>query len=148
MCECPVLSRVLLLVTSWAAACQAPLSRGFFKQKYWRGLPFPSPEDLPAPRIESKSPAWLADSLPLSHWESPRLMTWICLQCRRPGFDPWVRKILWRRKWQAIPGFLPEEFHEQRSLVGYNPRSHKELDMTEQLTLSFLSCWIIWVGVI
>ena len=67
VCECPVLSRVLLLVTSWAAACQAPLSRGFFKQKYWRGLPFPSPEDLPAPRIESKSPAWLADSLPLSH---------------------------------------------------------------------------------
>ena len=25
----------------------------------------------------------------------------------RCGFDPWVRKILWRRKWQATPGFLP-----------------------------------------
>ena len=30
-----------------------------------------------------------------------------CLQCRRPGFDPWVRKILWRRKWQPTPVLLP-----------------------------------------
>ena len=49
----------------------------------------------------------------------------ICLQCRRPGFDPWVRKILWSREWQP-PLFLPEEFHRQRSLASY---SHKELDM-------------------
>ena len=67
VCECPVLSRVLLLVTSWATACQAPLSMGFFKQEYRRGLPFPSPEDLPDPRIEPESSAWLADSLPPSH---------------------------------------------------------------------------------
>ena len=33
-------------------------------QEYWRGLPFPSPEDLPDPGVESKSPALLADSLP------------------------------------------------------------------------------------
>jgi len=30
-------------------------------------------------------------------------------ECRRPGFDPWVRKILWRRAWQPTPVFLPEE---------------------------------------
>ena len=48
-----------------------------------------------------------------------------------------VRKIPWRREWQPIPAFLPGEFHGQRSLVGYSPWSHKELDMTEQLTLSF-----------
>ena len=35
---------------------------------------------------------------------------------RRRGFDPWVRKIPWRRKWQPTPVFLPGEFHEQRSL--------------------------------
>ena len=34
--------------------------------------------------------------------------------------DPWVRKIPWRRKWQPIPVFLPDEFHEQRSMVGYS----------------------------
>ena len=45
----------------------------------------------------------------------------ICLQCKRPWFDPWVRKILWRRKWQPTPVFLPGEFHEQRSLVDYSP---------------------------
>ena len=40
------------------------------------------------------------------------------LQCRRPGFDPWVGKIPWRREWLPTPEFLPGEFHGQRSLVG------------------------------
>ena len=35
----------------------------------------------------------------------------ICLQYRRPGFDPWVKKIPWRRKWQPTPVFLPGESH-------------------------------------
>ena len=43
----------------------------------------------------------------------------ICLQFRRPGFDPWVGKIPWRRKWQPTPVFLPGESHGQRSLAGY-----------------------------
>ena len=37
------------LVTSWTIACQASLSMGFPRQKYWSGLPFPSPGDLPNP---------------------------------------------------------------------------------------------------
>ena len=44
--------------------CQAPLSMGFSKQKYWSGLPFPSPEDLPDSGIKTKSPVLQADSLP------------------------------------------------------------------------------------
>ena len=56
------------------------------------------------------------------------------MQCRRPGFDPWVRKIPWRRKWQPSPVFLPWEFHGQRSLAGYNPWGPKESDTTERLT--------------
>ena len=47
------------------------------------------------------------------------------------GFDPWVGKIPWRRKWQPIPVFLPGKFHGQRSLVGYSPQDSKELDMAE-----------------
>ena len=43
----------------------------------------------------------------------------ICLQSRRPGFNPWIRKILWRREWLPTQVFLPGEFHEQRNLVGY-----------------------------
>ena len=42
---------------------QAPPSKGFSRQKYWSGLPFPSPEDLPNPRIEPGSPAFQADAL-------------------------------------------------------------------------------------
>ena len=37
---------------------------GFSRQKYWSGLPFPSPGDLPDPGIEPRFPALQADSLP------------------------------------------------------------------------------------
>ena len=40
-------------------------------------------------------------------------------QCRRRRFNPWVRKIPWRRKWQPTPVFLPGESHGQSSLVDY-----------------------------
>ena len=49
----------------------------------------------------------------------------------RRGCDPWVGKIPWRRTWQPTPVFLPGESHGQKSLVGYSPRGHKELDTTE-----------------
>ena len=45
------------------------------------------------------------------------------------------RLIPWRRAWQLTPVFLPSEFYGQRSLVGYSPWGHKELDMTEQLSM-------------
>ena len=63
----------------------------------------------------------------------------ICLQCRRPGFYPWVRKIPWRRKGQPTLVFLPREFHGQKSLTGYSSWDHKESDMIEQLTLTQVS---------
>ena len=44
-----------------------------------------------------------------------------CRRCKRCRFDPWVRKIPWRRKWQPTPVFLPGESHGQRSLAGYSP---------------------------
>ena len=48
----------------------------------------------------------------------------------RDVFDPWVRKIPWRKKWQSTPVFVPGKFHGQRSLAGYTPWGHKESDMT------------------
>ena len=51
----------------------------------------------------------------------------------RVGFDPWVGKIPWRRKWQPTPVLLPGESHGGRSLVGYSPRGRKESGTTEQL---------------
>ena len=60
---------------------------------------------------------------------------WFCgtetaCQCRRCGFNPWVRKMPWRRKWPSTPVFLPGKSHGQRSLVGYCPWSCKGLGMT------------------
>ena len=67
------LSRVQLCATPWTVARQAPLSNGFPRQEYWGRLPFPSPGDLPNPRIKPASlvsPALQADSLPVYHLES------------------------------------------------------------------------------
>jgi len=68
--------------------------------------------------------------------ETLELPRWLCdkesaCQCRRRGFDPWVRKVPWRRKWQPTPVFLLGRFSGQRSLVGDSSWGHKELDMTE-----------------
>ena len=46
-------------------------------------------------------------------------------------FDPWVRKIPWKRAWKPTPVFMPEEPQGQRSLVGYSPWGRKESDTTE-----------------
>ena len=50
-------------------------------------------------------------------------------------FDPWVRKIPWRREWQPTPVLLPGQSHGQRSLAGPSAWGCKELDTTEQLSM-------------
>ena len=62
-------------------------------------------------------------------------------------FDPWIRKIPWIRKWQfSTPVFLLGKFHRMKSLAGYSPWGHKELDMTEHtcsnliFSLEIISC--------
>ena len=57
-----------------------------------------------------------------------------CTRHERCGFDPWVRKIPWRRAWLPTPGFLPGKSHGQRSLAGYGPWGCKELDPAERST--------------
>ena len=44
-----------------------------------------------------------------------------CRRHKRRGFDPWIRKIPWRRAWQPTPVFQPGESHGQRSPVGCSP---------------------------
>ena len=63
-------------------------------------------------------------------WPQPACPWWfrwsrIHPQCRKSKFNPWVRKIPWRRAWQPTPLFLPEESHGQMSLAGYSPLGHK-----------------------
>ena len=57
-------------------------------------------------------------------------------QCSGLGFDHWVGKMPRRREWQPAPASFPGEPHRLRSLDGYRLWGHKELDKTEQLTLS------------
>ena len=54
-----------LLLQPWTVAHQAPLSMGFPRQKYWSGLPFPTPGDLSIQRIKAAFPAVQLDSLPI-----------------------------------------------------------------------------------
>ena len=73
-------------------------------------------------------------------WYTEGLLWWLSgrestCQWRRHGFNPWVRKILWRKKWQPTPVFLPGKSHGQRSLVGYSPWGCKESDTTKQLSM-------------
>ena len=68
-----------------------------------------------------------------------RVSQWCCgkesaCQCRTHKFDPWVGKTPWRRAWQPTPVLLSGKSHGQRSLAGYSPWGHKELDTTEQLS--------------
>ena len=66
-------------------------------------------------------------------------------KCGRPGFNPGVRKIPWRRAWLPTPVFLPGEFHGQRCLADYSPWGPEELDTTEWLTLSlFMFSWDVY----
>ena len=65
-------------------------------------------------------------------------------QCRRPGLDPWVGKIPWRRKWQPTPVFLPGEFHGWRSLVGYSPRGPQRVRLdwvANTHGFAMFACW-------
>ena len=57
-------------------------------------------------------------------------------QCWR--HETQVGKIPWRRAWQPTTVFLTAEYHGQRSLVGYSPWDHKELDMTQRLHFTSL----------
>ena len=74
----------------------------------------------------------------LPKWPSIKESTCQCRRCWRCWFNPWVGKIPWRRKWQPTPVFLPRKSHGQKSLVGYSPWCHKQLDITEWLIMHIL----------
>ena len=73
----------------------------------------------------------------LHRWLSDKQSACKCKRCKRHGFDPWVRKIPWRRKWEPTPVLLPGKSHGQRSLDGYSPWGHQESDRTERTHMHF-----------
>ena len=71
------------------------------------------------PYIEKKPENIKVMGLP--RWLSDKESTRQCRRYERCRFNPWGRKIPWRRKWQPTPVFLSGKSHRQRSLVGYSP---------------------------
>ena len=139
------LSCVRLLGTPWTIQ-----SMKFSRPEFWSGFPFPSPGgDLPNPGIEPRSPTLPAIFFFLPDKPQGKLTRdfpggsggkSVCLQCQRPGFNPWVGKIPWRRKRRPAPVLLSWKSHGQSSLVGYSPWGHKESNTTEQLHFHFPLC--------
>ena len=62
----------------------------------------------------------------LHRWYSGEESICQCRRHKRLECDLWVGKVLWSRKWQPTPVFLPENFHGQGSLASCSPCDHKE----------------------
>ena len=125
--SCPTLS------TPWTVAQQFPPSMDFSRQEYWSALPFPSPGDLPEPRIEPRSPALQADAFlaeppgkPLQHegeWQTRGLGdrsagTWMWEEAGRelrgkPGKDPKKPRGNLRRREQSSM-FAASDWEQER----------------------------------
>ena len=67
----------------------------------------------------------------LPRWCNSKESAYQCRRYTQCGFEPWVGKIPWSKKWQPTPILLPEKFHGQRSLLGYSLWGCKEVDITE-----------------
>ena len=88
-CMLSLFSHVWLFMTIWTLVLQAPLSMGFSRQEYWSGFPWPSPGDL----LDQGLNPYLLCLLHLAGgWFTTSLVP-PGMQCGRPGFNPWVRKI-------------------------------------------------------
>ena len=71
------------------------------------------------------------DHLGIPRWCSGKDPACQCRRYKRLGFDPWVRRIPWSRKWHLTLVFLPGKFHGQRSLAGYSQWGSKQSDTAE-----------------
>ena len=76
----------------------------------------------------------------LPRWHSGKEFAWRCRRHKKHGFNPWVWKMLWRRKWQPIPVFLPRKSHGQRSLESCSQWGRKGSGRTEWLSLNKRPC--------
>ena len=76
------------------------------------------------------------DQIGLLRWLSGKELTCQCRRGWRLRFNPWVRKIPWKRKWQPTPVLLPGEFHGQRSYSPWGHRVGHDLATKEQQWMS------------
>ena len=101
---------------------------------------------------------WKSDTIKMYLWFTLGLPRWCSgkesinlpmQEIQETWVQSWVGKIPWSRKWQPTPEILPEKSHGQRSLVGYSPWGHKELDTTDwaqrnsYCVYDSLNCWVM-----
>ena len=101
---------------------------------------------FPSPNLQVYYPIKYLYRLP--KWLNGKVSSSKFRRCKRHGFNPRVWKIHWGRKWQPIPVFLPGKSHGPRSLVGYSPWGHKELDIflvTEHAYKVFIQKFSTWI---
>ena len=80
----------------------------------------------------------------LPRWCSGKDSACQCRRRKRLGFNLWVRKIPWRRKWQPTPVSLPGKSHGQRSLAGHSPWGPRvRYDLATEQMLSLLKLWVM-----
>ena len=82
---------------------------------------------LESPWLQVFNSLSISEDLSYARASQAALWSRITCQCRRFGFDPWVRKIPRKRKWQPTPKFLPGKSYGQRSLEGYSPQGRKRV---------------------
>ena len=95
---------------NWTVAHKASLAMYFSRQEYWNGLPFPSPGDLPNPRIKPRYPAFQADSLPSEPPGRLRIYISIFMNIYSPSSEktmaPHSSTLAWKIPWMEEPGGL------------------------------------------
>ena len=131
-----MLSHVQLFATPWTLAHQVPLSLGFLRQEYWSGLPFPPPGALLDPGIKPispVSPALAGGFLPLAPPGKPGGSDGKESTCNRGdlGLILGLGRSPGGAHGSPLWYFCLENPHGLKSLGGYSPWSHTELDMTE-----------------
>ena len=87
----------------------------------------------------------------LPWWLSDKESAYQCRRRRRLGFDPWVGRIPWKKKWQPTPVLLPAESHGQSSLAGYSRGVAMSRTRLKWLSTHVCRCrteqrWLTWVS--
>ena len=81
VCVLSCLNHIWLFATLWTVVCQTLLSRRFFRQEYWSGLPFPPPGNLPNPGTERVSYVFCFARQIIYHWAIRQALKKRCIIC-------------------------------------------------------------------
>ena len=116
-------------VSRWSLSDHSSLLPGHFKGTVHPYSVTHSPPSWPS--RETSIACHICKEISMA-WHICKLLgTLVNISWLRCGFDPWVGKVPWRRKWQPAPISLPRESHGWRSLADWSPWGCKELDTTE-----------------